>query len=117
MVGQRGVGEKLVVLYDGSPASDRALALAVALNGKRSHPITVLVVAGEPDARSRAADRLQQTQSEAQFETFSGNPAALVGGPSQSASKTVLIPATVLASHPGWTDVLEENNLSVFLVR
>jgi nucleotide-binding universal stress UspA family protein len=42
MVGEGGVRDPLAVVYDGSPAAERALALASALDGSGSRPITVI---------------------------------------------------------------------------
>jgi nucleotide-binding universal stress UspA family protein len=111
LVAEGGVHGPLAVIYDGTPASDRALALASALDGSDGRPITV-VATGE-----QAAEQLQRLEVPVRSESVSGNLEVLLERLKRSGARTLLIPVSVFAKAAGRSVILERRNMSVFLIR
>ena len=111
MVGEGGVRDPLAVVYDGSPAAERALALASALDGSGSRPITVIAM-GE-----QAAEHLQRSEVPVRFDILSGDLEFLLERLQRSGARTVLIPVSAFAKAAGRSVILERRNMSVFLIR
>lgn len=55
-----GVDRPLLVVYDGSPAADRALDAAKRLESREAGPLTVLAAAGSAEAAARLAERARR---------------------------------------------------------
>ena len=70
------LGLPILAVYDGSPASERVLAVAVDLARLRSSKLSVLILAGRPemtrDLRERAAAFVEDSGLEAQYRELSG---------------------------------------------
>jgi nucleotide-binding universal stress UspA family protein len=113
IVAEAGIREPIVVLYDGSPSSDRALTLLQAVAGRRSHSVTVFVTEESQAIRARLNQRLKDLNDLLDLDVRHGHPTALL---KIFKSGTILIPATVLATLES-PDILEQQNSSVFLIR
>lgn len=111
MVGERGLREPLALIYDGSPSSDRAVSLAVALNGSGPRPITAIAV-----GRS-AMDKLKAEEIHSRIERVQSDPGVLLVSVRKSDARTVLIPVTALDQYRELAEILNRRNLSVFLVK
>jgi nucleotide-binding universal stress UspA family protein len=111
MVGERGLRGPLAVIYDGSPSSDRAVALAEALNGDGPWPITAISV-GIP-----AMERLKCEKIHSRMEMVQSDPGVLLFSLGRAGARTVLLPVTALDQHRESAAILNQRNLSVFLVK
>ena len=116
MVADGGLRGPFAVLYDGSPSSERALALAIALDERSSHPITVSALGDSPSLTQKATELLKDAKTRLRFEHQPEDTSALFSRLKPPAIRTLLLPATLLANAAGLTTVLE-NNLSIFVVR
>jgi nucleotide-binding universal stress UspA family protein len=111
MVGEGGIRAPLAVVYDGSPSSDRALALAVALDGSNSNPIIVVVVGGP------ALERWKCVQVPARTEVIHADQQTLFEILQLSRAKTVLIPVNTFARWAESAVIVTRKNLTVFLLK
>ena len=116
MVGSRGAAGPIVVVYDGSPSSDRALALAVALAENHAASFTVILAGESRELGAQAAARLEQTGIRAVFETFTA-PLELIESLCRPGTGTMVVPATVFADTLQRSSLVESLSCSVFVVR
>lgn len=111
MVGESGIREPIAILYDASPSSERALSLALAMDGRGSHPITVIV------EDNRTADHVQRSAPQTRLKTVLAAPAEWQTILKASDARTVLVPATTFMETIKHSGLLDRNDLSLFVVR
>ena len=92
MVGEHGLQKPVVVIDDGGPSSDRAIALATALDGNGAARVAVL--------------RTESSRVEALVDTIR-----------KSGSRTIVIPSTALTRYRELAALLDQKDLSIFLVK
>jgi nucleotide-binding universal stress UspA family protein len=111
LVGEDGVQDPLAVIYDGSPSSDRALALATALDGSGSFPITVIVVGVS------AMEQLRRKEIPPRIEIVPADSERPFENVRSSGAKTLLIPSSLFKASHELAAIFDRRNLSVLLVK
>jgi nucleotide-binding universal stress UspA family protein len=109
LVGEGGVREPVAVIHDGSTSSDRALALAAALD--INHTATVFVVG------PMAAERLKRREILPKSQIVTADSSDVFAKIQRSGARTVIIPSASFTESRDWITLLERKSLSVFLVR
>ena len=116
MPGEGGIREPLAVFYDGSSSADRALALAIALDGRGSQPVRILVMSDEPTLVRRVTELLRDTKANAHIEIQPGDARGVLRRATVPQVRTLLIPAKLFSDALESAAILD-NNLSVFIVK
>jgi nucleotide-binding universal stress UspA family protein len=111
MVAEGGVRDPLAVIYDGSASSDRALALAAVLDGNGSTARTIFAIG------TAAAERLKSAGIPEQAHVTTVDSQALLSRIQRSGVRTLVVPSTSLAEFRDSLALLEQKNLSIFLVK
>ena len=108
VVGERGFREPVAVICDGSPSSGRAVAFAAELSGNAT-PVTIFLV------QTSALEELKHQTSRVKIIPVDSE--GLLDSIQKSGSRTILIPSTSLSRFHELTALLDERDLSVFLVK
>jgi nucleotide-binding universal stress UspA family protein len=116
MVEQDETSGALVLVYDGSAASARALELTIALAGD-SGSVTVIPLGAPESAQADAAAQLKRNGIKFRFEEAGAGAASIAERIRASGARTALVPVSVLPERAHATAILESLNCSVFLVR
>jgi nucleotide-binding universal stress UspA family protein len=118
MVERSGPYAPVAVLYDSSSAAERALTLALTLDGNQDHPLHILITDGSPELRSTLKERISRAGSTARFEPVGETWPAILEGLQRSSARTLLLPVTVLSTDTrASTSDLGTLNRSIFVVR
>lgn len=117
MVERNGLDGPFAVIYDGSPASVRALKFAGVLAADHAAPVNVLLVNPSPELRSNAEKQLREDGIQARFETAGGDQTTLVRSLRQSGARTILMPGSVYSNAVQAAMILEDIKRSVLVVR
>jgi hypothetical protein len=117
MVEQDAGDGPLVAVFDGSPASERALHLAAATASGDPPFITVLIAGDFETLQPRAAMLLQGSRAALQFQSAGADPMTLTERLRRSSARIVIMPISIFPD-PGLAPaILETLQRSVFLVR
>jgi nucleotide-binding universal stress UspA family protein len=111
MVEKSDTHQPITLIYDGSPSAERALNLAIALDGTRENALTVILTTQAAESRPGLAGRLSQAGTAARFELLENKPEVILESLQRSNARTVLIPATIFVKE------MQGLNRSVFVVR
>jgi nucleotide-binding universal stress UspA family protein len=118
-----GLGSPILIVYDGSPVAQRALAAAAALRAPEDDPLVVLLLA--PDERAAArlheevAARLDQWAIPAEIHVLAdGNAAALAHAVHAQPCGMLILPATAeLLEDEAVLQLVDDIDIPVLLVR
>jgi nucleotide-binding universal stress UspA family protein len=116
MAGQGGIQQPLAVFYDGSASADRALALAIALDGRAAQPIRIIVMSDGPSLERRVTELLKDAKANAKIEIQPEDTRNVLTRLRAPQVKTLLIPTTLL-SRALESVVILDSNLTVFLIK
>jgi nucleotide-binding universal stress UspA family protein len=118
MVEKNDVEGPLAVVFDGSPAAHRAMALAAALTADQPSPITVLLAGKSAQKPEDAIRELKQAGVPMRVEMPAGDSAeALSESLRRLPVKTVLVPESVFSERTQAARLAEQLSRCVFLVR
>ena len=118
MVEKSETHQPVAVIYDGSPSSERALNLGIALDGNREGALHVILTGQATERRADLAARLSQAGTAAKFESLAGNGEVILENLQRSSAQTVIVPATILSKEMQGSMIdVGKLNRSVFVVR